>query len=74
MYAGIGVRIAGGCCGTTPDYIKEIVKQMPLNKGERENVKNISKLCSPQKMVEVTGVRVIGERITLQAKSVFSRR
>ena len=24
-------------------YIKEIVKQMPLNKGDRENIKTISK-------------------------------
>lgn len=73
MYAGIGVRIAGGCCGTTPDYIKEIVKQMPLNKGERENIKTVSKLCSPQKMVEITGVRVIGERINPTGKKRFQQ-
>ncbi len=73
MYAQIGVRIAGGCCGTTPDYIREMVKQMPLNKGEKENAYSVSRLCSPQKMVEITGVRVIGERINPTGKKRFQQ-
>ena len=36
-----GVRLAGGCCGTTPDYISELVRQsenlspLPITKKER---------------------------------------
>ena len=73
MYSEIGVNIAGGCCGTNPDFIKETVKAMPLAKGKRKIVNSVSKLCSPQKMVEITGIRPIGERINPTGKKRFQQ-
>ncbi len=73
MYSEIGINIAGGCCGTTPDFIRETVKAMPLSAGKRPEVKTVSKLCSPQKMVEITGVRPIGERINPTGKKRFQQ-
>ena len=73
MYSEIGINIAGGCCGTNPDFIKETVKAMPLAKGKRKIVNSVSKLCSPQKMVEITGIRPIGERINPTGKKRFQQ-
>ena len=65
--------IAGGCCGTTPEYIREMARAMKISKGERERVESISKLCTPQKMVKITGVRTIGERINPTGKKRFQQ-
>ena len=73
MYSEIGINIAGGCCGTNPDFIKETVKAMTLAKGKRKIVNSVSKLCSPQKMVEITGIRPIGERINPTGKKRFQQ-
>ncbi len=73
MYADIGINILGGCCGTTPEYIKEMVKNMPKTAGERPKFNFVSKLCSPQKVVSIDGVRVIGERINPTGKKRFQQ-
>lgn len=73
MYSEIGINITGGCCGTNPDFIKETVKAMTLAKGKRKIVNSVSKLCSPQKMVEITGIRPIGERINPTGKKRFQQ-
>ncbi len=73
MYSEIGVKIAGGCCGTNPEYIRQMVNEMPLHAGERKDVKGRSVLCSPQKTVYVDGVRIIGERINPTGKKRFQQ-
>ena len=36
--ASMGINILGGCCGTTPQYIRELQKQLQLHFGANENV------------------------------------
>ncbi|MGN0169998.1 MAG: homocysteine S-methyltransferase family protein [Lachnospiraceae bacterium] len=72
-YAKLGIRIAGGCCGTNPEYIAQMVAKMPLGKEERKTVPSVSRLCSPQRMVEIKGVRIIGERINPTGKKRFQQ-
>ncbi len=67
-----GVRIIGGCCGTTPDYIRSIkeatssIKPLPINK------KHKTMVCSGLKSVEI-GLKpiIIGERINPTGKKRF---
>ncbi|EKQ53181.1 MAG: 5-methyltetrahydrofolate--homocysteine methyltransferase [Clostridium sp. Maddingley MBC34-26] len=68
----LGVRVIGGCCGTTPDYIKElskIVKDKVVTPVERNNY--YSAVCTPSKVVRIDGVRIIGERINPTGKKIF---
>lgn len=67
----LGVRVIGGCCGTTPDYIKELktrVKDKKLTSIERNHY---SAICTPSKVVRIDGVRIIGERINPTGKKIF---
>ncbi|APH17105.1 B12 binding domain protein [Clostridium sporogenes] len=66
-----GVRIVGGCCGTTDEFIKEIVYS--LKDVEIKNLKenNICGVCSSTKAVLIDGVKIIGERINPTGKKLF---
>ena len=67
----IGVRVIGGCCGTTPDYIRELCAKVKVK--EFKNVENssYSAICTPSKVVRIDGVRIIGERINPTGKKLF---
>lgn len=70
-YPAAGVSIIGGCCGTTPEYIRlmtETLKGKPV--GQRPYQPQ-SVLCSGSRTVVVDGVRVIGERINPTGKKRF---
>lgn len=67
-----GVRAVGGCCGTTPDYIKELHKRameiIPLPLSE----KNITLISSYTHAVELGEIPIlIGERINPTGKPRF---
>lgn len=72
-YAEEGIKIMGGCCGTTPEYIKEIIKAVCKNSAEKKNIKRKTVLCSPSRFVEINGVRIIGERINPTGKKRFQQ-
>jgi 5-methyltetrahydrofolate--homocysteine methyltransferase len=72
-YAKEGIKIMGGCCGTTPEYIKEIIKAVSGNLSERKSVKRKTVLCTPSKFVDINGVRIIGERINPTGKKRFQQ-
>ena len=69
----LGVTIFGGCCGTTPDYIRSLARdlaglvpsahQRPLRRG----------ICSAVHTAELRGVQVIGERINPTGKRRFQQ-
>lgn len=59
----LGVKIFGGCCGTTPEYISA-VKNMLVNEKYILNVKDIgTAICSSLNTVEINQPRAIGERL-----------
>lgn len=78
-----GVRIVGGCCGTTPEYIKKLQKVCADWAFENQafgqthpeqqtcSTQAHSWLCSANQVVEVSGVRVVGERINPTGKKLF---
>ena len=70
-YAEFGVRIFGGCCGTTPDYIRAVRKAL-AGKSCVNRVCNIpNAVCSATKTVLLDMPRVIGERINPTGKKLM---
>lgn len=72
-----GVKVLGGCCGTTPEYIKELKNMLEdaATKGELMKPDNKRELaiCSPLKTVVVDQPRIIGERINPTGKKRFKQ-
>lgn len=66
-----GVSIIGGCCGTTPGVIKELRELADNNKRVKREKVAYSAVCTPSKVVEIEGVKVIGERINPTGKKLF---
>ena len=66
-----GVSIIGGCCGTTPGFIKELRELADNNKRVKREKVAYSAVCTPSKVIEIKGVKVIGERINPTGKKLF---
>lgn len=69
--ADIGVKIYGGCCGTTPKFIKELKNALNGVVPKKNVVKKVSAICSPCNTVVIDRPRVIGERINPTGKKLF---
>ena len=69
-----GLRVVGGCCGTTPDYIKALTeKSKDLKPAEIEN-KNLTVVSSYTKAVKFLNSPIlIGERINPTGKKRFKQ-
>ena len=66
-----GVKIFGGCCGTSPEYIKAVREIL-----ERTDIPHIepeipAAVCSPSRTVVIDQPRIIGERINPTGKKLF---
>lgn len=70
-FAEKGVRIIGGCCGTTDEYIKRLVEVLKNIKVEKKTIKPVCGVCTPTRVVNIDRVRVIGERINPTGKKFF---
>lgn len=68
-----GIKIVGGCCGTTPDYIKETVSALSTVKPVTNNNVIPSAICSPTTTVIIDQPRIIGERINPTGKKLFKQ-
>ncbi len=69
-----GVRIAGGCCGTTPDYIKAVCEKASALTPVPVTDKNLSVVSSYTNAVEFgTQPVLIGERINPTGKKRFQQ-
>ena len=65
------VKFLGGCCGTTPEYIKEVKKITEGKTFAFADVNVDSMICSGTKAVEISEPRIIGERINPTGKKLF---
>ncbi len=68
-----GVKIMGGCCGTTPDYIAQLNKKMAGNSCVKQKIAVDTTVCSASTAVEINGPRIIGERINPTGKKLFKQ-
>lgn len=67
----LGVTLLGGCCGTTPEYIRQIAALVEGKTPPRRTAARVSAVCSPSRVVAVDRPRVIGERINPTGKKRF---
>ena len=67
-YRDLKLFAAGGCCGTTPDFIKLLNGVFADCKPGRPAHAMPSVLCSPMDFVTVDGITVVGERINPTGK------
>ena len=67
-FAAAGVRVFGGCCGTTPDFIKAMRNVLRDVKPAEPNAKRPPAVCSGIRTVLLDMPRVIGERINPTGK------
>ena len=70
-FAKYGVSILGGCCGTTPEYIKELKEHFEGLKKEKVEVIRQAMVCSATETVVIDQPRIIGERINPTGKKKF---
>ena len=70
-YAQLGVAAVGGCCGTTPEYIRALCKAFSAVTPQTRRVTLPTRVCTPTRTVTVDTVRVIGERINPTGKKRF---
>ena len=68
-----GVQIIGGCCGTTPEYIRLLRGLADGRAPQKRSVPRCSCVCSATRAVFVDGVRVIGERINPTGKKAMKQ-
>ncbi|KDR96741.1 5-methyltetrahydrofolate--homocysteine methyltransferase [Peptoclostridium litorale DSM 5388] len=67
--ADMGVAMFGGCCGTTPEFIKSVKEALNGKKPKPATKKNLACVCSSTKAVVIgQGVSIIGERINPTGK------
>jgi 5-methyltetrahydrofolate--homocysteine methyltransferase len=66
-----GVQILGGCCGTTPNYIREVKKKFENKKVTKRTVIKQAGVCSATETVIINQPRIIGERINPTGKKKF---
>ncbi len=69
-----GVRVVGGCCGTTPEYILALSKEVEGLQPKAISEKNITVISSYERTVEFGNKPIlIGERINPTGKKRFKQ-
>lgn len=63
-----GVKMVGGCCGTSPAFIKALRTVFAKEKYLKQNPIIPAAVCTPEKTVIIDQPRVIGERINPTGK------
>ena len=72
-YRELKLFAAGGCCGTTPDFIRLLNGVFADCRPGRAAHAMPSVLCSPMDFVTVDGITVVGERINPTGKKRFQQ-
>lgn len=68
-----GVSIVGGCCGTTPEHIRQVAQTLAEIKPKRRSHTKHYAICTPSTTVDYSQIRVIGERINPTGKKLFQQ-
>ena len=68
-----GVGVFGGCCGTSPDYVRALAGRLKGRAAAPREAKRDGFVCTPVSPVRLDGVRVIGERINPTGKKRFQQ-
>jgi 5-methyltetrahydrofolate--homocysteine methyltransferase len=72
----LGVGVVGGCCGTTPDHIRELVERVGGRAPNRREVEYVPRLSSGIRatdLVQEPRPTMIGERVNAQGSRKVKR-
>lgn len=68
----VGVQIIGGCCGTTPEFIKILVDNKDKFNFKKSYNKNLSLVSSATKTIDLRdNIHIVGERINPTGKLIL---
>ena len=67
----LGACFVGGCCGTDPDFIKQVKETVKTLKPKQNKVKQETKLCSRTSTLTIKPTLIVGERINPTNKKDF---
>lgn len=70
-FADMGVKIFGGCCGTSPDYIAALTEKLKSKEYVERDVVIPAAVCSYSTTSVIDRPRIIGERINPTGKKRF---
>ena len=70
-FADIGAVYIGGCCGTSPEFIAALKKELEGKTPVQREPVHRTALCSGEQTVEIDQVRIVGERINPTGKKRF---
>ncbi|MDO5602856.1 MAG: dihydropteroate synthase, partial [Oscillospiraceae bacterium] len=70
-YAPLGMCMAGGCCGTTPEYIRALRRIFWDKKPVKRKYMPQSAVSTATRLVKIDDVTVIGERINPTGKKLM---
>ncbi|MBR4200995.1 MAG: homocysteine S-methyltransferase family protein [Oscillospiraceae bacterium] len=68
QFAECGVQFFGGCCGSTPDFIRAVREKLKYLRRGRRNTQKPAAVCSGTRTVLLDMPRIIGERINPTGK------
>ena len=68
-----GVTVFGGCCGTSPEYIRKLRAALEGRRPAPRAYESCPFVCTPAFPTRLTGVRVIGERVNPTGKKRFQQ-
>ena len=68
-----GVTIVGGCCGTSPAYIRSLKAALAGKTPAPRTYDDTCCVCTPVTTCRLDGVRVIGERVNPTGKKRFQQ-
>ena len=72
-YLKLGIFALGGCCGTTPEYIRLLADLVADRTPPLRQVARRSVVCTPTLVQQVDGLTVVGERINPTGKKRFKQ-
>lgn len=66
-----GIKVVGGCCGTTPQYIEELKNVLTAERYIQQKNNIGAVVCSASRTVFIDSPKIIGERINPTGKKLF---
>lgn len=72
-YLDLGVAFLGGCCGTSPDYIRALSRAYRGRQVRPNKPSPVPRVCSARQVTALDRVRVVGERINPTGKKRFQQ-
>lgn len=72
-FADLGVKLLGGCCGTTPEYIAALKAALADRKCAHRAPIAEAAVCSASRVVYLNEPKIVGERLNPTGKKLFQQ-